>query len=207
VPEGDADIRETGADVPEPDVEAPKATANPGTGRNEPLRIAVAVTMIGLWVADLAVPDHSSVRRVLGLVLIAVLARATVTDIEQRRIPNLLTLTASIAGVLIGLVMQPGGVPAQILWAVGAGLFLLIFAIVSRGGLGMGDIKLGFVLGLFLRNHVVLALVVGMFAGGIGGLGVLLVRGIAAGRKTRIAYGPFLALGGVVAVLVTKAIS
>jgi leader peptidase (prepilin peptidase)/N-methyltransferase len=207
VPEGDAETPETGADVPKPHVEAPTATANPGTGHNEPLRIAVAVTMIGLWVADLAVPDHSSVRRVLGLVLIAVLARATVTDIEQRRIPNLLTLTASIAGVLIGLVMHPGGVPAQILWAVGAGLFLLIFAILSRGGLGMGDVKLGFVLGLFLRNHVVLALVVGMFAGGIGGLGVLLVRGIAAGRKTRIAYGPFLALGGVVAVLVTKAIT
>jgi prepilin signal peptidase PulO-like enzyme (type II secretory pathway) len=187
--------------------EVPQTTANPGTGRNEPLRIAVAAAMIGLWVADLAVPDHSSVRRVLGLVLIAVLARATVTDIEQRRIPNLLTLTASVAGVLIGLVMHPGGVPAQILWAVGSGLFLLSFAILSRGGLGMGDVKLGFVLGLFLRNHVVLALVVGMFAGGIGGVGVLLVRGIAAGRKTRIAYGPFLALGGVVAVLVTKAIT
>jgi leader peptidase (prepilin peptidase) / N-methyltransferase len=188
-------------------VPEPEQAASPGTGRNEPLRVAVTVAMIALWVGDLAVPDHSSVRRVLGFVLIAVLARATITDIEQRRIPNLLTLAASIAGVLIGLVMHPGGLPAQVLWAIGAGLFLLIFAVISRGGLGMGDVKLGFVLGLFLSNHVILALGVGLFAGGIGAVAVLAVRGIAAGRKTRIAYGPFLAFGGVVAVLVTKAIS
>jgi leader peptidase (prepilin peptidase) / N-methyltransferase len=191
--------------VSEADTEVPKGEVNRGTGRNEPLRLAVAVAMVALWVADLAVHNHSSVRRVLGLVLIAVLARATVTDIEQRRIPNLLTLGASIAALLVGLVMHPSGVPAQVVWGVATGLFLLVFAIASRGGLGMGDVKLGFVLGLFLSDHVVVAMVVGLCAGGVAGVVVLLVRGLSAGRKTRIAYGPFLALGGVVAVLVTKA--
>jgi leader peptidase (prepilin peptidase) / N-methyltransferase len=191
--------------VSEPDVEAPPAESTRGTGRSEPLRIAVTATMVALWVADLAVDHHSAVRRVLGFALIAVLARATVTDIESRRIPNWLTIGASILGVLIGLVMHPTGVPAQIIWALGASLFMLVFAVL--GGMGMGDVKLAFVLGLFLSDHVVLALIVGICAGGVGAIAVLLARGIAAGRKTKIAYGPFLALGGVVAVLVTKALT
>lgn len=171
-----------------------------GGGRNEPLRIAVTALMIALWVADLLV-HHSSVRKVLGFVLIAVLARVTITDLEERKIRNRLTLPAGVAAVLIGLVMHPSGVPAQLIAGLATGAFLTFFAVVSRGGLGMGDAKLGVVLGLFLGRYVILALVVGLVASAIFSIGVLVARGLHAGRKTAIPMGPFLALGGVVAVL------
>lgn len=171
-----------------------------GIGRNEPLRVAATVLLVGLWVVDLAV-HHSTTQKVLGLVLIAVLVRITVSDLEERKIKNSVTFPAAVAAILIGLVMHPSGLPGQLLAGVATGAFLTLFAIVSRGGLGMGDAKLGFVLGLFLSRYVITALVVGLLASAVLSIGVLVVRGLSAGRRTAIPLGPFLALGGVVALL------
>ena len=178
-------------------VEEEKRSA--GIGRSEPLRIAGAVVLIGLWAANLAV-DHSTVQTVLGFVLIAVLVWVTITDLEERRIENRVTFPAAAAAVVIGLVLHPSGVPAQLLAGATAFAFLVFFAIVSRG-LGMGDAKLGLVLGLYLSHDVLLALVIGLAASALFSVGVLAVRGVSVGRKTWIPLGPFLALGGVVAVL------
>lgn len=171
-----------------------------GIGRNEPLRLSVTVAMIALWAANLLV-HHSHEQKVLGFVLITVLARVTITDIEERRIKNLLMIPASAAALGIGLVMHISGVPGQVLAGLATGAFLFAFALLSRGGLGMGDVKLGVVLGLFLSKYVIVALVVGLVASALFSIGVLISRGVAAGRKTAIPMGPFLALGGVVAVL------
>ncbi len=174
---------------------------NPGIGRNQPLRLGGVALIVVLWVADL-LTHHTSVEKVLGLVLIPVLVQAAISDIEERRIKNRLTVPAAAAALVIGLVMHPKGVPAQVLWGLGAGAFLMFFAIISRGGLGMGDVKLGVVLGLFLSKYVFVALVVGLLASGLFSLAVLASRGFSEGRRTKIALGPFLAFGGVVAVLV-----
>jgi leader peptidase (prepilin peptidase)/N-methyltransferase len=179
---------------------SPKISRKGGIGRNEPLRIAGTTLMVALWAADLAV-RHSTTQKVLGLVLIAVLVRITISDLEERRIRNGVTFPAAVAAIVIGLVLHPSGLPGQLLAGVATGLFLTLFAIVSRGGLGMGDAKLGFVLGLFLSRYVIVAMVVGLLASAVLSIGVLLVRGLSAGRKTAIPLGPFLALGGVVALL------
>lgn len=171
-----------------------------GIGPSPPLRLVGVALVVLLWAADLLV-HHTNVQKVLGLVLIAVLIQAAIGDIEERRIRNRLTVPASVAALVIGLVMHPSGVPAQILWGLGAGAFLMFFAIISRGGLGMGDVKLAVVMGLFLSRYVLVALVIGLLASGVFSLGVLAVRGVSAGRKTKIPLGPFLAFGGVVAVL------
>jgi leader peptidase (prepilin peptidase)/N-methyltransferase len=171
-----------------------------GFGRNEPLRIAGTVLLVALWVADLAV-HHSTVQKVLGFVLIAVLVRITVSDLEERRIKNHVTFPAAVLALLIGLVLHPSGVPTQLVAGVATGTFLTLFAVLSRGGLGMGDAKLGVVLGLYLSRYVLLAMVVGLVASALFSIGVLATRGIGAGRRTAIPLGPFLALGGVVAVL------
>jgi prepilin signal peptidase PulO-like enzyme (type II secretory pathway) len=172
-----------------------------GTERNEPLRIAGTVLLIALWVADLAV-HHSTVQKVLGVVLIAVLVRVTISDLEERRIRNRVTFPAAIAALVIGLLLHVSGVPGQLLAGVATGIFLMFFALASRGGLGMGDAKLGIVLGLFLSKYVLLAMLVGLCASAVFSIGVLVVRGVKVGRKTAIPLGPFLALGGVVALLV-----
>ncbi len=171
-----------------------------GLGRSEPLRIIGTILLVALWVANLAV-HHSTVQKVLGFVLIAVLVRVTISDLEERRIKNAVTFPAALAALVIGLVLHPSGLPGQIVAGVATGAFLTLFALLSRGGLGMGDAKLGVVLGLYLGRYVVVAMVVGLLASAIFSLGVLAVRGISVGRKTAIPLGPFLALGGVVAVL------
>ena len=171
-----------------------------GLGRSEPLRLAGTVLLVALWVADLLV-RHSTVQKVLGLLLIAVLVRITVSDLEERRIRNAVTFPAAVAAIVIGLVLHPAGVPAQLLAGFATGAFLTLFAIVSRGGLGMGDAKLGIVLGLCLSRYTLLALVVGLAASAVFSIGVLVAKGLRVGRRTAIPLGPFLAFGGVVALL------
>jgi leader peptidase (prepilin peptidase)/N-methyltransferase len=178
----------------------PKLERKRGIGRNEPLRIAGTVLLIALWVAELVV-HHSTVQKVLGLVLIAVLVRITISDLEERRIKNGVTFPAALAALVIGLILHPSGLPGQLLAGLATGAFLIFFALISRGGLGMGDAKLGIVLGLYLSKYVVLAMVVGLGTSAVFSIGVLAVKGLKVGRKTAIPLGPFLALGGIVALL------
>jgi leader peptidase (prepilin peptidase) / N-methyltransferase len=124
-----------------------------------------------------------------------------ITDLEERRSKHRITFPAAIAAVLIGIVMHLDGLPGQLVAGVAVGAFLMLFAVLSRGGLGMGDVKLGVVLGLFLSKYVIVALVVGLLASAVLSIAVLVSRGISVGRKTAIPLGPFLAFGGVVAVL------
>lgn len=178
----------------------------PPPSRSALLRAGVTVAAVLLVAADVF-EHHTAVEKVLGVVLLGVLARITVTDLEERKIPNSTLLPAGVAAILIGLVMHPSGVPAQAAAGIGAGLFLLFFAVISKGGLGMGDVKLGLVMGLYLSRSVVVALVVGLLASAVFGLFVIARLGVAKGRKTPIPLGPFLALGGAVAVLFGPAIT
>ncbi len=186
--------------------QAQREQGSAGLGASQPLRLVGALVLVGLWLADLAV-RHSTAQKVLGLVLVAVLVRITVSDLEERKIRNRVTVPAAAAALAIGLVLHPAGVPAQILAGLAAGAFLTLFAVLSRGGLGMGDAKLGAVLGLFLAHYVVLAMVVGLLAAGLFSVGVLAARGLRKGARTAIPLGPFLALGGVVALLAGPALS
>jgi len=67
--------------------------------------------------------------------------------------------------------------------------------------MGMGDAKLVAVLGLFLGWAVIPAFFVAFATGTIVGIGVMIRKGMAAGRKTAVPFGPFLALGGIVGLL------
>jgi leader peptidase (prepilin peptidase)/N-methyltransferase len=66
--------------------------------------------------------------------------------------------------------------------------------------MGMGDVKLAGVMGLYLGSAVAPALLVAFVAGSVVGLGVIARVG-AAGRKMGIPFAPFLALGGLVGML------
>jgi leader peptidase (prepilin peptidase)/N-methyltransferase len=68
--------------------------------------------------------------------------------------------------------------------------------------MGMGDVKLAAVLGLFLGRTAAVALLAGVLAGAIVGVIVMARLGVKEGRKTAVPFGPFLALGGIIALLV-----
>ena len=129
--------------------------------------------------------------------LLAGLVAITVIDLEHQIIPDVLSLPGILAGVLANL--ATGRLPwlESILGVlVGGGVFLAII-LVSGGGMGGGDMKLGAMLGAFLGWKVVLlSMLVAVVAGGI--LAVALMATGVRGRKDPIPFGPFLALGGAV---------
>jgi leader peptidase (prepilin peptidase) / N-methyltransferase len=125
---------------------------------------------------------------------VAYLLTVLVIDLEQRRVLNLMALP--MAGLALAFSLapgMPGPVAALVGSAAGFGFFALLY-VVGRGKLGMGDVKLAGVIGLMVGwPAVVQALVVGVLLGGVAALALLLSR--RAGRKSTMAYAPYLALG------------
>ncbi|HMJ04423.1 MAG TPA: prepilin peptidase [Conexibacter sp.] len=142
----------------------------------------------------------------LGLVLVVLLVPIALIDLDHRIIPNRLTALGALAALAIGLATDPAEAPQQLIAGAAAGGFLLLAALARPGGMGMGDVKLAGMLGLFLGYEVAVALLVALVAGTLVGLVVIARRGAHEGRKTAIPFGPFLALGGVVALLAGPAI-
>jgi leader peptidase (prepilin peptidase) / N-methyltransferase len=149
---------------------------------------------------------HPTVDIVLGLALVAVLVPVALIDFEHQVIPNKIMLPAAAFAILIGLALDPAGVPEQLIAGAAAGGFLLAFALAYPRGMGMGDVKLAAVLGLYLGRSAAVALLVGIFLATIVGAVVIARVGIERGRKTRIPFGPFLAIGGLVGLFVGPAI-
>lgn len=136
----------------------------------------------------------------LGLIFCATLVTVTLADLERRVIPNSVLLFAAVAAVAILLAADPDALPDRLLAGLGAGGFLLIAALAYPGGMGMGDVKLAAVMGLYLGTAVIPAMLVALIAGAVVGLAIMARHG-AGERKRAIPFGPFLALGGVVGLL------
>ena len=137
----------------------------------------------------------------VAAILLGALIAITAIDLRHQIIPDVI----SLPGIVVGFVansLLPGGVDwldSLIGIAVGGGIFLVII-LVSGGGMGGGDMKLGAMLGAFLGWKLgLLALLLGVLAGGAVAVVLLLL-----GRKDRkdaIPFGPYLALGGAIALL------
>jgi leader peptidase (prepilin peptidase)/N-methyltransferase len=156
---------------------------------------AAAVLVDPIYAASLAAPF-------LGIML-----AIAVIDARHRVVPNRIvypSLALFAMAIVVGD-LAGGGVEAL---DAGLGLALygvplLLVAVAVPQGMGMGDVKLaaliGLVLGSFGLSYVGVAAGVGVIGGGIGALVALAVLG--AGRKDQIPFGPFLAGGAVVAIL------
>jgi len=135
-----------------------------------------------------------------ALVLAFALVGISAIDLRYRIIPDRITLPLAVIGVFLGGALRVSDLPELGIAAFGAGLFLLVAALMAPGGMGMGDVKLVFVLGLFLGRAVVVAVMVGLCSVVVPMLAMLPSKGLHA-RKMHLALGPFLALGGMVALL------
>jgi leader peptidase (prepilin peptidase)/N-methyltransferase len=149
-----------------------------------------------------AVHHDETPQLVLGLVLVAFLVPMALIDLEHRIIPNKLTGPAAVVAVALGMALDPSGEVERLIAGAGAGGFFLAAALAAPGGMGMGDVKLAAVLGLFLGAAVAPALLIALVTGVLVSVVVIARKGVAGGRKTAIPFGPFLAVGGFVAMLV-----
>lgn len=130
----------------------------------------------------------------IGWLYAAFLLTVMVIDFEHRRVLNVMVAPAAVAALALSLLPQTPSVESALLGgAVGLGLFVVVY-LLSRGHLGMGDVKLAGVIGLMLGYPVVVnALVVGILLGAAAALVLLATR--RATRKSTMAYAPYLALG------------
>lgn len=135
-----------------------------------------------------------------ALALAVVLVAAAATDLEQRIIPNRLMLAGALLALALWSLADPGRLPENLIAGAAAGGFLLVAALVYPAGMGMGDVKLAAVMGLFLGRSVGPALFVGFAAGALVGMAIVAARGAEA-RKQGVPFAPFLALGGIVGLL------
>jgi leader peptidase (prepilin peptidase)/N-methyltransferase len=154
-----------------------------------------------LFVAVVAARHDDPAGLVLGLVLVAFLVPLVLIDLDVRLLPNAITLPAAVAAVVLGTVLDPSGEVERLLAGAAAGGFFLLAALAYPRGMGIGDVKVAAVLGLFLGRAVAAAVLIALVAGVLVGVAIIARKGATEGRKTAVAFGPFLALGGFVALL------
>jgi leader peptidase (prepilin peptidase) / N-methyltransferase len=166
--------------------------------RRYPIVEAITAT---LFAAVAVVHAHDTALLVLGLVLVAFLVPIALIDLDHRIIPNRLTAPAAVLALVLGTALDPGGEVERLVAGAVAGGALLLPSLLHPGGMGMGDAKLVGVLGLYLGRGVAPAFLVAFAAGTAVGVAIMLRKGMTAGRKTAVPFGPFLALGGLVGLL------
>ena len=161
----------------------------------------VELTTAALYVAVVASQDDA-VRIVLGLLLVTALVPIALIDLDHRIIPNRITGPAAVAAVIAIAALDADFLPEAVIAAVAGGGFFLIAAVLYPRGMGMGDVKLAGVLGLYLGRAVAPAILIALVAGVVLGAAIIARKGAKEGRKTAVPFGPFLALGGMVAFFV-----
>jgi leader peptidase (prepilin peptidase) / N-methyltransferase len=121
-------------------------------------------------------------------------------DLDHHIIPDKILLPVAVFGIIAAAVLRTGDLPELLIAAAGAFLFLLLAALAYPAGMGMGDVKLAGVMGLYLGLSVVPALFIAFLSGSLVGV-TMMVREGAGARKKGVPFGPFLALGGLLALL------
>lgn len=166
----------------------------------------VSALLAVLGAVALVVPAADAWHVLVGGGVGATLGWLAAVDLRTHRVPNQVVLPAlAVLTAVLGLWALAVGDAARLLGAVGGGagvaLALLALALATRGGLGLGDVKLGALVGVWsgwldpLGPAVVL--VVAFAVGGAVALGALLAG--RAGPATRVPFGPFLAIGAAAA--------
>jgi leader peptidase (prepilin peptidase)/N-methyltransferase len=121
-------------------------------------------------------------------------------DLEHRIIPNKVMLPSAVFAVATAIALRPDAIVELAIAGAGAFAAFLLAALAYPSGMGMGDVKLAGVMGLFLGKAVIPALFIAFLAGTLVGVAVIAKHG-AEGRKKGVPFGPFLALGGLVGLL------
>ncbi len=185
---------------PEPTSEAPSTVERPPLGDLLPtgtLGIGVAIASVALIIGSFARYGFSG-QALVGAVFCPTLVLLAVVDLKHRLLPNAIVLPACLAVGLIVAASSPGDFVSHFLAALALGGFFFAFAAFFPGSLGMGDAKLGFLLGLALGAKTLGATLIAFAGLLVAALYILASRGASA-RKDSIPFGPFLALGGILA--------
>jgi len=161
-----------------------------------PLVYPAVELVTGVLIAGCVLAFGLTAEAAVAAVFCAVLVAISAIDLEHRIIPNRIVLPATVVVLAANTARDLS--PEWALAALGASGFLFTAALAYPGGMGMGDVKLALLMGAALGRTVPVALMVGMLTAMVPSV-VLLIRHGSKARKMGIPFGPFLAIGSVVA--------
>jgi leader peptidase (prepilin peptidase)/N-methyltransferase len=130
--------------------------------------------------------------------LVLLLGVVTVSDLRTRLVPDVPLVLGLGLAIAAGALSAPGELPGRLAAGTGAAGFLLAAALIRPDGMGLGDVKLAGVIGVYLGADVIAAMAIAFAAGSVVGLALIARHGWTARRRT-IPFAPCLALGAVVA--------
>jgi leader peptidase (prepilin peptidase)/N-methyltransferase len=137
---------------------------------------------------------------VLELPFVACLIALAGIDLDHRLLPNRIVYPMAVYGLVATLLVDRDDLVENLIAGAGAFVFLLAAVLAYPRGMGMGDVKLGGAMGLYLGLSIVPGMLVAFLSGTLVGLAIIAREGMEA-RKKAVPFGVFLALGGIVAVL------
>ena len=161
-----------------------------------PVRYPLVEALTGALFAGAAYRFGFDYALLPALVLLGVLVALAGIDLSHQLLPNVIVGPAALAGLVLSVAGNPGRWWVYVASAAVVGGALFILALVYPGGMGMGDVKMGGMLGTFLGPYAALA----VFFGALGGVivsAVLMAFG-GMGRRSRIPFGTFLAFGAAI---------
>jgi prepilin signal peptidase PulO-like enzyme (type II secretory pathway) len=124
----------------------------------------------------------------------------TATDMLRFRVPNVITYPGTVAALAAAMLMPDGSIGDAVLAALLGGGVFFVLALITRGGIGLGDVKLAVLIGAALGLPIAYqALIYGIVAAAVV-MGALLVAGVV-GRRQPVPYAPFLAMAAIVMLL------
>lgn len=135
----------------------------------------------------------------LYIVGFALLAAAAVIDIREHRIPDKLIVSGAALCLTIRL-LHPGSLSDSLIGGAGAVLILLLIHLITKGGIGLGDVKLFGCIGLYFGlENTVSAMLIAAMSSGLFSLVLICIN--RDNRKREIPFAPFMTAGMLAAVL------
>jgi leader peptidase (prepilin peptidase)/N-methyltransferase len=135
----------------------------------------------------------------LPLAFVLFLIPLTFIDLDTFTLPDKINGPAAVVGIILVVAFARDDIVEHAIAALAAFGFLFAAVWFYPKGMGVGDVKLAFVMGVYLGRNVAPAMLIAFLVGSIVGLGIMARKGVAEGRKTAVPFGPFLAFGSVVA--------
>lgn len=184
--------------APGPTPRAPGVAGLLPAGGRRAAVVAVSAVLTAASFVRFGLTGHA----LLGAVLVSTLVLLAAIDIEHRVLPNAVVLPVTALLLAIEALAALRDLPSHAFAGLALGGFFLVLALLYPAGLGMGDVKLGLLLGVALGRDTLGGMLVAFAAVFVAAVAVLVTQGLSA-RRRAIPFGPFLALGGIVAFLLS----
>ncbi len=139
-------------------------------------------------------------RLLVAWAFIAAMVAVAFIDYDHMIIPNKIVLPGAVMGLVASMALDPQRWWVYIAGSLGAGAFMFALALIWPGGMGPGDIKMALFMGAVLGAYVMVALFAAFLLGSLVGVFMLVVQ--KRSRKEKIPFGPYLAMGAILAALV-----